>query len=432
MSKLMDDDNQMRPANALHHALFAKNVEPNNKGFSSFQIVYGTNPSIPGITNSTPPSLSTEFTSKDVREHLEKINKAREAFRVADNDERIKRALRSRIAKYNNEHFHSEDRVYFKENNKIQWSGPATVIGQQGKVVFLKYGNMLRRVHMSRIIRVGEEFKQNNEHTSEEIKKTEIATEKETVDNDLESVPGENEAQQLLPRPQRKASTKRPEKSRRILFKSLEDNVWKNALVTNVGNKNGTDQFKCSLLLDNSDELVVDFSEKRITWEYEKFSCDKCEKTFETKRSLKMHILRIHKENISLEKKKVLFKENEVVNFNDNAGTPPCKLCGQTFSKVEDFEYHIQTCHKEKGDKALRKLKVRFNEVIGERENNDKWMSMKNQEETEEVNYAEIKETEENSEKVREAKAKELTNFDEYKAFEEVEDKGQEVLGTRW
>ena len=148
--------------------------------------------------------------------------------------------------------------------------------------------------------------------------------------------------------------------------------MWKNALVTNVGNKNGTDQFKCSLLLDNSDELVVDFSEKRITWEYEKFSCDKCEKTFETKRSLKMHILRIHKENISLEKKKVLFKENEVVNFNDNAETPPCKLCGQTFSKVEDFEYHIQTCHKEKGDKALRKLKVRFNEVIGERENNDK------------------------------------------------------------
>ena len=64
---------------------------------------------------------------------------------------------------------------FFQENNKIQWSGPAKVIGEQGKVVFLKYGNMLRRVHTSRIIRVGEEFKQNNEHTSEEIKKNEIA-----------------------------------------------------------------------------------------------------------------------------------------------------------------------------------------------------------------------------------------------------------------
>ena len=105
-----------------HEMADDKHINPNNKGF-----VYGNNTSIPGVTNSTLPSLSTEYTSKDVRDHIGKINKAREAFRVADNDERIKRAIRSRIASYTNEQFQSEDRVYFKEKDKMQWSGPAIV-----------------------------------------------------------------------------------------------------------------------------------------------------------------------------------------------------------------------------------------------------------------------------------------------------------------
>ena len=112
---MMADDKSMKPVDALEHALFAKNVEPNNKGFSSFQIVYGNNPTIPGITNSTPPSLSTEYTSKHVRDHIGRINKAREAFRNADNDDRIKRALKSRIASYNHEKYDSEDKVYFRK-----------------------------------------------------------------------------------------------------------------------------------------------------------------------------------------------------------------------------------------------------------------------------------------------------------------------------
>ena len=118
MSKLLADDPKLKDEEALSQALFAKNIEPNNKGFSSFQIVYGTNPTIPGIMNSTPPSLSTEFTSKDVRDHIEKINKARDAFRIADNDERIKRALKSRISSYTNEKYFPDDRVYFKEKDK--------------------------------------------------------------------------------------------------------------------------------------------------------------------------------------------------------------------------------------------------------------------------------------------------------------------------
>ena len=67
-----------------------------------------------------------------------KIDKAREAFRQADNDEK------SRINSYTSEIYETGDKVYFKENDKIEWSGPAVVIGHERKVVFLKYGNKLR------------------------------------------------------------------------------------------------------------------------------------------------------------------------------------------------------------------------------------------------------------------------------------------------
>ena len=311
MAKLMADDKTLKPADALNNALFAKNVEPNNKGFSAMQIVYGNNPSIPGITNSTPPSLSTDFTSKDVRKHIEQINKAREAFRIADNDERIKRALRSRIASYNHEKYENEDRVYFKQKDKIEWSGPATVIGQQGKVVFLKYGNNLRRVHMSRIIRVGEEYKTEEDkpkegtETGNDVEKTE---KNENTENDAAETSEQNKPEEKsLERPQRRAAVRRPEKSRRIIFYPVGTKKdAKNALVKDVGKKTGTKQFLCTLRLDNSDEFIVDFSEKEFTWEYEKFPCNKCDNTFETKRSLSMHTSKVHKE-----KKTVAFTSTE-------------------------------------------------------------------------------------------------------------------------
>ena len=426
MAKMMADDKSMKPVDALEHALFAKNVEPNNKGFSSFQIVYGNNPTIPGITNSTPPSLSTEYTSKHVRDHIGRINKAREAFRNADNDDRIKRALKSRIASYNHEKYASEDKVYFKEKDKIEWSGPATVIGQQGKVVFLKYGNNLRRVHMSRIIRVGEEYRTNSQlekETKQVVQETNREeNESEVVEDEEEKVPVE--------RPQRRASVRRPEKSRQIIFHPVgREAELKHALVKDVGHKTGTKQFQCTLVLDNLDEQVVDFSERKFIWEYEKFPCDRCDQKFDTKRSLKMHKSKLHKETQSQSKKTVHF---EAINFTENKNTHECNECDQKFNKRHDLETHHETKHSPIEENNVNKLKVRFKEIMDERNRNEEWITKNNEVKNEEINYAEIKETAENSERVQEAKAKELSNFDDYETYEEVKYDGQEVLGTRY
>merc|ERR1711954_393738 len=121
ISKIKSSDPSISDQEALDHALHAKNVEVNNKGFSPFQIVYRENPRIPGISNSTPSSISTNFASEDVRKHIHNVQLAREAFRTSDNDDNeIKKCLRSKIYSSNNYYFFNGDIVYFKEKDKIE------------------------------------------------------------------------------------------------------------------------------------------------------------------------------------------------------------------------------------------------------------------------------------------------------------------------
>merc|ERR1712098_181028 len=70
MEKMMAEDPSLKEEEALDYALNAKNCETNNKGFSAYQIVYGANPNIPGIENSTPSSIETEFESEEVKQHI--------------------------------------------------------------------------------------------------------------------------------------------------------------------------------------------------------------------------------------------------------------------------------------------------------------------------------------------------------------------------
>ena len=172
MRKMKAADKTLKDHEALEYSLMAKNMEKdiNNKGFSSFQIVYGSNPKVPGITYGTPPSLSNEYKSVDIKKHIERLNSAREEFRRADIDEKIKRALKSRISSKSNELFQSGDRVFFKEKEndryKEEWSGPAKIVGIDGKVLYLKYGNMLRRVHATKVVKQDNEYPTNESPTN--------------------------------------------------------------------------------------------------------------------------------------------------------------------------------------------------------------------------------------------------------------------------
>ena len=72
---------------------------------------------------------------------------ARTAFREADNDKRLKKALSSRINSGNHNFYDIGDMVLFKEEGKSKWSGPAKVIGIDGKVIHIKYGNNIKSIN---------------------------------------------------------------------------------------------------------------------------------------------------------------------------------------------------------------------------------------------------------------------------------------------
>ena len=114
-------------------------------------------------------------------------------------DEKIKRALRSRISSGNDLVFEYGDKVFFKEKEvnkkyKENWSGPASVLCIKGKVVFLKYGNMLRRVHCSKVVKAKNEYLDNRES--------------DTADENLESPKGN---EQNMKNPQQEEVTAKDE-----------------------------------------------------------------------------------------------------------------------------------------------------------------------------------------------------------------------------
>ena len=53
--KIKAGDDKISNNDALDYAIFSKNIQPNNKGFSPYQIVYGSNPRIPIFLKETQP-----------------------------------------------------------------------------------------------------------------------------------------------------------------------------------------------------------------------------------------------------------------------------------------------------------------------------------------------------------------------------------------
>ena len=186
MEKIKEGDPTIGDQEALDYALHAKNMQTSRKGFSPFQVVYGSNPRIPGIHNGNLTGLNDKFISSDVKTHLRRIHLAREAFLQADSDDRLKRALQSRIPRNHDHFYYVGDSVFFKEEGTTEWSGPAKVLSVDGKVVFLRYGNRLRRVHITRLALNEREDTKNyssNENTNNSERKEVDNT---NEDNNLE------------------------------------------------------------------------------------------------------------------------------------------------------------------------------------------------------------------------------------------------------
>ncbi|PIK39346.1 hypothetical protein BSL78_23810 [Apostichopus japonicus] len=80
----------------------------------------------------------------------------------AEASEKIRRALRHKI-RSSGEVYQPGDKVFYKRDGSTKWRGPGKVLGQDGKVVFVRHGSVYVRVHPCRLTRVGEEFNRSSE-----------------------------------------------------------------------------------------------------------------------------------------------------------------------------------------------------------------------------------------------------------------------------
>ena len=144
---------------ALAWCLNAKNTLQNVHGFSPIQLAIGQNPSLPCAFTDKPPALSMIQHSKIISDHLNIIHKAREAFIMNENSEKIRKTLRHNIRTSNDNIFVTGDSVYYKRASNRRWRGPAKVLGKDGQQVLVKHGGTYVRCHPCRL-----SLEQSNQH----------------------------------------------------------------------------------------------------------------------------------------------------------------------------------------------------------------------------------------------------------------------------
>ena len=142
---------------ALSWAVTAVNSMSSVRGFSPYQIVFGRNIKLPNILEDPPPAWEEPQKSKEMMDTLNAIHASRVAYTKSERCERIKRALRAKI-RINDTIYEKGDIVYFKKEGEDTWRGPAKVVFQDSKVIFIRIGSIYYRVSANRIIKAGEEL----------------------------------------------------------------------------------------------------------------------------------------------------------------------------------------------------------------------------------------------------------------------------------
>jgi len=146
ITKYQAENPKMSLQEAVHRAAYARNCEVSaTRGLSVFQLVYGSNPNIAGLSECTTGSLET-FTPNEIsRQMFSKMESARRMMNEADSDLRLKLAMKDRLPKEPNRRVEIGDEVTFRDHKeRVMRTGRVT--GQDGEISIIKWCNHERRV----------------------------------------------------------------------------------------------------------------------------------------------------------------------------------------------------------------------------------------------------------------------------------------------
>ena len=157
---LQRDYPQMSLEVALAWAVSAVNSMSTVRGFSPYQLVFGKQMKLPNILDDPPAAWEEPEKSKNLLETLEAIHAARVAYTKNERCDRIRRALKAKI-RVADTIYEKGDVVYFKKEDENKWRGPAKVIFQDNRVIFIRMGSVYYRVSANRLVKAGDQLAEN-------------------------------------------------------------------------------------------------------------------------------------------------------------------------------------------------------------------------------------------------------------------------------
>jgi hypothetical protein len=182
------------------------------KFMADVEWLFGKNPNLPNIMQAELPALEGTTCSEAFSKHLNALHETRKAYIQTEADERIRRALRSKV-RAAEQVFENGDMVFYKREGKERWLEPGKVVFQDGKVVFVRHGGVFVRVLPNRLCKVNTYFTDNaikddkqesydsndtSEPKSDQTKSATVIT--ETVNNFREDQSNESENQENVPK----------------------------------------------------------------------------------------------------------------------------------------------------------------------------------------------------------------------------------------
>ena len=157
LERLDEDFPEMDLETKLAWANLAKNTMKNVYGFSPNQLVFGRNPNLPVVeTTGLPAWEKVEPNGESLRRHLKALNRARIAFVKAEAATKVKKALLAKVRTVS-EDLDQGDIVFYRRDRDGEWKGPAKVIFQDNKVVFIRHGGSVVKVSINRVVKRGME-----------------------------------------------------------------------------------------------------------------------------------------------------------------------------------------------------------------------------------------------------------------------------------
>lgn len=132
---------------ALTWAICTKNSLSNINGSSPSQMVFGNSDNLHRtLSLKIAPS---EGMTKNVEKHTAVINTIRKLFAKTDLNKPISRkASRTRLSA---NYFDIGDMVYYINDDRTEWNGPAFVLGQDGLVMYLEQGTRRIKVNVNQV-----------------------------------------------------------------------------------------------------------------------------------------------------------------------------------------------------------------------------------------------------------------------------------------